>query len=402
MLHSTPANAPVPTDPPAIVDRLRPIAAAIAWLVGCTIVVFAVFFTAIGGRWTSSTTPITVTPQSMSISRGAGQIANGRWVITGLDASGAAILSFSLPAVPAAEFPSLVWDIDGGEGATLTLVWRSDREPGKVQSRRLAWTQDQVRIPLADDPQWLGRIGGIALLVQGSVASPLRVGNATLEPLSLRYTLSDLLGEWLTFEPWRQRSINFVHGGNGAPLIWLPLAAASVLGAAALGFALWQRRRRVPIRPAVLWLMLAIAWTTVDLRWIANAARRTALTVETFAGRSDADRPLLAEDGVVAAFVARVRPVVAAEAGRVFVFSDVPYYRGRLAYHLLPINVYQDIRAEKPPPGTTFRSGDVLVLFQQRGIGFSAAESRVRWPDGQPIDVQPLLLGGGNAVFRVR
>ena len=97
-----------------------------------------------------------------------------------------------------------------------------------------------------------------------------------------------------------------------------------------------------------------------------------------------------------------VRPLLEQEQGRLFLFSDVPYYRGRAAYQLLPLNVFHDLRAPKPPSAASFRKGDVLVLFQQRGVAFNAAESRVRWTDGQTLDVTPLLVAGGNAVFRVR
>ena len=70
------------------------------------------------------------------------------------------------------------------EQANLRLLWRTDYAPGKLNSVPLTVASGRL-LPatLARDPNWIGRIRGIALLVQGPLSSPFRVRGVAAKPL---------------------------------------------------------------------------------------------------------------------------------------------------------------------------------------------------------------------------
>jgi hypothetical protein len=356
----------------------------------------------IGVRWGSNAAPREFAPDAMTLSRGEGRRIGGRWMVAPPASGATSLVALTMPAVPAGDYPSLRWEIAGADAAPLGLLWRSDREPGRIFSRSLDCDEGICRASLANEPAWRGSISGVALAVQGYAGSPLQVGALTLEPMSLRYSISRIGADWGSLERWSQHSINYLEGGSGLPLVRLAAFAALVLGAALAGYAWTTRRRHSASRATILWLMLAGVWMLVDARWLADSAARAAQTLESFAGKSESDRLRSAEDGGLYAFIAGIRPQLEKEKGRLFVFSDDPYLRGRTAWHLLPLNAWHDLRAQRPLPSTAFRGGDVLILVQQRGIGFSREEQKVRWVDGQTFAVDPLALAAGSAVFRVR
>jgi len=116
-------------------------------------------------------------------------------------------------------YAAVSWDTaDVPSGVAAALVWRNEYEPGRrftraltVEARRL------LPITLADDPNWIGRINGLALIVRGNLTQPLLIRGVEAKPMTAVQVLRDRIREWLTFEPWSGGAINNRNGGGGAP-----------------------------------------------------------------------------------------------------------------------------------------------------------------------------------------
>ena len=57
----------------------------------------------------------------------------------------------------------------------MRVLWRTDYAPGKLNSAPIVVAAGRLLpVTLARDPNWIGRIRGIALLVQGPLPGPFR------------------------------------------------------------------------------------------------------------------------------------------------------------------------------------------------------------------------------------
>ena len=106
------------------------------------------------------------------------------------------------------------------DAAEVGLLWRNDYEPGRVFNRRLEVEAGRVQpFSLLHDPNWVGRINGLALAVKGVGGEPVVIQGATAKTMSPREILGDRIGEWFTFEPWNGASINTLIGGAGNDIL---------------------------------------------------------------------------------------------------------------------------------------------------------------------------------------
>ncbi len=104
---------------------------------------------------------------------------------------------------------------------------------------------------MAKNPDWVGRITGIALAVRGPLAEPVRVDGVAVKPGGAVGQLADRLREWLAFEPWYGTSINTITGGADVQELPLPtLLVVALAIAAAIWLALAWRARRAAAFPA--------------------------------------------------------------------------------------------------------------------------------------------------------
>ena len=182
----------------------------------------------------------------------------------------------------------------------------------------------------------------------------------------------------------------------------LLLAAATVLTTGAL-LAIDRVRARTPrATVAAVAAIALVAWFALDARWGANLVRQVRETARQYAGKDWRDRHLAAEDGALFAFIEKARAIMPAAPARVFVMSDTNYFRGRAAYHLYPHNVWYEPYRNDVPPIERLRPGDWLVVFQRRGIDYSAALHRLRFEGDKTIAADLKLLEHGGALFQVQ
>jgi hypothetical protein len=89
---------------------------------------------------------------------------------------------------------------------------------------------------MAKNPEWLGRITGIALAVRGPLPEPARVDGVAIRSGGAVGQLGERFREWTAFEPWNGASINTITGG--AEVQEVPLPTFLVIGVV-LAAAIW-------------------------------------------------------------------------------------------------------------------------------------------------------------------
>jgi hypothetical protein len=258
---------------------------------------------------------------------------------------------------------------------------------------------------LVQERGWLGRIGGLALVLHGDFSDPIVVRSATAKTLNPAQVLGDQVREWLAFEPWNGASLNNLSGGADAQDLPLPAFLAAAAALAALVYAGLARLQPLvlgPVLGAGVAAVFVIAWLASDARWEWNLARQAGATYAQYAGKSWRERHLAAEDAPLFAFIEKVRAKLPAPSARVFMTAGVHYFRDRGAYHLYPNNVYFDPWSDTMPAPSSVRPGDYIVVYLRQAVQYDAATRQLRWDNRQPVDADLVLSDPGAALFRVR
>ena len=286
----------------------------------------------------------------------------------------------------------------------MSLLWRNDYAPAKLNSLPLTVASGRLlQISPAKDPNWIGRIRGIALVIQGPLPNPVRIRGVVAKPMGAVELAGDRIREWLTFEGFTGTSINSVTGGADVQDLPLPVLLATAVALAGLA---WFGLARVTLRtaalPAVLAMLFVAAWLVQDARWAWDLARQAYQSARIYAGRDARARHLAAEDGALFAFIEAVRAKLPPAPARVFMVADAHYYRGRGAYHLYPHNVHFEPYQNVIPASSMLRPGDYFVVYQRHGVQFDPGAQLLRWDGGAPVAAELLLSEPGAALFRIR
>ena len=262
----------------------------------------------------------------------------------------------------------------------MRFLWRTDYAPNKLNSVPVTLAAGRLTpVVMAKNPDWIGRITGVALAVRGPLGGPARVSGMAAKSGGVFGQLADRLGEWLAFEPWTGASINTITGGADVQELPLPtlLVVALALAAGRLVRIRVARAAHAAL-PAVLALLFVVTWlcstrsghgTSRDRS--GRPARNTAARI----GASATSRPKTARSSSSS----KVRARIAATPARVFVVADAPYFRGRGAYHLYPHNVLFDPFANTVPQASSLHAGDYVLVYQRRGVQYNAEEKKLRW-----------------------
>ncbi len=356
------------------------------------------------GAWFPREALRTWNASQLSLTRGFGVIESGEIVVTGIDGSGTAVISLETQ-FRSSDYRAIAWDaIQVPEQANLRVLWRTDYAPGKLNSAPIVVASGRLLpVTLARDPNWVGRISGIALLVQGPFPGPFRVRGVAAKPMSAFEVAGDRFREWLRFVAFTGTSVDGIAGGDDVQDLPLPaLLTLGVLVAAIVAFGLARAGKTTATLPAMLAAIFVTAWLVQDARWFANLARQTRATGERYAGLDWRERHLAAEDGALFAFIEKVRAALPPPPARVFVVADAHYFRDRAAYHLYPYNVLFDPYANTMPDVARVRPGDFIVVYQRRGVQYDAGGGRLRWDGGAPLSADLVVSDAGSALFRIR
>ena len=196
--------------------------------------------------------------------------------------------------------------------------------------------------------------------------------------------------EWTHFEPWQMSSVNRYAGALGEVLIH-PAAAFSIWVAFALVIQLvgaWLLR--LPRRALVyaVLVVVLVPWVGLDRLWQSQLDQQVQVTRDRFGGITQASKHRREMDADLQRYAARLRQRIPESADqRLFILHDSRghnYWRLRLQFHLLPMNVYNF--GGRLLPAGKMRPGDhVLVLDRIEGLQFEAecgvlAGAEQQWP----------------------
>jgi hypothetical protein len=351
----------------------------------------------VSGPWFSGGPPLTAAAVDFKVLRGLGQFINGGLYVTTDASTARAVVLPRLPAFSAEEYPLLEWDLEAGEGVELTMVWRSDSAPGQVFDARLPASDGPLRVSRRDDPHWRGRIASLALVVAGPGDAHVWVRGVRLTSGGTSDVVASQISSWFRFRAWQQMSINFWYAGYSQIWLWWPVAVAIELAIAMAMLALWCRRANYQFASPALAVLLLAGWIAADLPWMVTAVRQAGLSWRTYRSGTEGLPPDEAS-------LKRVLATLAAKLGRgrVFVFSDMGFLRGRLAYDLLPRSVYGNVSDGSLPAGDVFRAGDQLVCIARQGLAYDPVLRELKLDDGSSLDVDLLHDEPDFSLFRVR
>ena len=397
--------------PPAAAQTLsspatRLLAPAAVFLVSTVLCVLGYLALAAPGPWFGGAQTLHWNPRELAVTRGSALRTREGLVINAPDAMHTVVIAVNT-SFRSRDYALIAWDAAGvPDDVEATLLWSNDYASSRMFRRTLTVEAGRIAPALvAQDRDWLGRISGLALVLQGSFTEPIVLRGAAAKPMSAGHVLGDRLEEWFAFEPWTGTSINTLTGGADTQDLPLPalLAAIAVVAAFAYaGLARWKPYLYGSVLGAGVAGLFVIAWIVIDARWQWNLLRQVRVTHAQYAGKPWHDRHLAAEDGAVFAFIEKVRAKLPAPPARVFMVADEHYFRDRGAYHLYPYNVYFDPSANSMPASSALRPGDYLVVYQRRGVQFDPSRQRLRWEGSAPIDAELLLVDTGAALFRMR
>lgn len=355
------------------------------------------------GAWFPSASDRAVAPRELALTRGTGALERDALAIRATDETGLALVTANSD-FRSSEYPVVAWRGSGfPDNADVRFLWRSDYAPNKLNAVQVPVVAGRLApVTMAKNPEWLGRITGIALAVRGPLPEPARIDGVAIKSGGAFGQLGERFREWTAFEPWNGASINTITGG--ADVQEVPLPTFLVIGvalAAAIWFGIAWRRGRTPAFPIVVALLFVVAWALVDTVWAWNLARQVAQTREQYGGKDWRERHLAAEDGPLFAFVEKARAKLPAAPARVFVVADAPYFRGRGAYHLYPHNVQFDPFRNSVPSASALHAGDYVIVYQRRGVQYNADEKKLRFEAGEPVSAEAVLVEPGAALFKV-
>jgi hypothetical protein len=382
-------------------------------LVGAALFVVSMLLCTLGylalsvpANWFGSQPTLRWTAAELAVTQGSGQRSDDGLRVVAPGDQGIAIVSIQT-SFRSAGYAAVAWDVIGvPEDVVAALVWRNDYEPGRTFTRPLTVEARRLLpITLADDPNWIGRINGLALIIRGDLAQPMLIRGVEAKPMTAAKILRDRVGEWLTFEPWSGGSINSRNGGADAQDLPLPFVLAAIIGLALMIYAVlarWRPRLIGPFHLLIAGGLFVFAWFVLDVPWQWNLMRQAHATFQKYAGKSWRERHLAAEDGELFAFIEKARAKLPPPPARVFMAADALYFRDRGAYHLYPYNVYFNPYQNTMPDPSRLRAGDYLVVFRRKGVQFDPSLSKLRWDGGQPLDAELLFAESGGAVFAIR
>jgi hypothetical protein len=377
---------------------------ALAWFALALAVCLAIYVAlSVPGAWFPSAGTKALAARDLTLARGVGAPDRDAIAIAAVDETGLALITASSD-FKSAEYPVIAWSGFGfPEGADVRFLWRTDYAPNKLNSVPVTISAGRLTpVVMAKNPDWVGRVTGVALAVRGPLAAPIRVTGVVAKPGGAFGQVADRLQEWLAFEGWSGSSINTITGGAEVQELPLPsLLVVALMIAAAVWFALAWRGGRLAALPVVVAVLFVAAWLVLDVQWSWNLARQVAATRTQYGGKDWRERHLAAEDGPLFQFVEKARAKLPAAPARIFVVADAAYFRGRASYHLYPHNVQFDPFRNTVPAASALRPGDFVVVYQRRGVQYNADEKKLRFEGGEPVTAEAVLVEPGAAMFRI-
>jgi hypothetical protein len=306
------------------------------------------------------------------------------------------------------DYPFVELEVSGAHpGVNARFFWRSGNSPRQYRGVSLPkLKQSGAALNLAGQEGWGGRIVEIGILVTGNLRNTsLGLEQIEMRPYSNWALLKVVWSEWLSFDTWKQSSINVIGRSAARQLVPLPLAVAAWgLLAALIVWLVVARQTRSFV--ASLVIVFFGSWLVVDAFWQYRLVQQLNETRFLFAGKSGPDKRRADWDGVLYDYANHLSEHLPETSSRIFLIHDNEeseihdFERLRLQYHLLPHNVHNFWRH---PDKRYIRPGEhILVLGRIRALRYDASSRQLIWGEGFSLPVQRLDRHKLGALYRVR
>lgn len=323
------------------------------------------------------------------------------------DEHGVAIVLFdAAPRFPAFQFSRITVELDDATSLRgAEVLWATRQAPNETRSLPLNRDGATLTAPLAESLDWADRINGIgvALITQDSV----KLESVTLDPPepTFGYILTRMWREWTYREGYHGHTINRLRGAGAATLVPIGLAGGLAIFIAGVMWFLtttgtdWQAlRQRASIAfAATLWILLA-------LPWIREVWAESFWAVETYSGKSEAQRKLAEPDAHLYKLAQKVRERLPKEPVRLWLIGPrepqgfSTFERWKFKYYIAPHNAYLPISRLYHPSRDWVRPGDYVLVLDSDHESFTTTNGQIE--PGYSVKVIDTI--GDNRLFRVR
>jgi len=238
-------------------------------------------------------------------------------------------------------------------------------------------------------------------LLIGSIA--LLAGIYLLYPSGAN-ELGAIYGEWISFAPWSQASINRYTGIVTSKTGLSPVPVIAVLlGLSLLAYALLLLVFKTKIR--FDWRIVAtltiVCWMTLDLLWQTRLLQQLVDTRQTFAGMEHDDKLAATPNGWLFQFIKRVKQKSDTPNARFFIGTSDEYFAILGTYYLYPKNAYWKRYAPELPDKRYLHKGDYIVIVRPSTILFDRRTNILLLPDNTSLTVEQLMEASMGGLFRV-
>jgi len=304
------------------------------------------------------------------------------------DAQGVLIIRMTDRVIDTASFPSIqIAALADTPPMAVRILWRQAEGPRTTFAKTIVWQGNgRERVALSADPQWRGRVAGLAIAFRLLPRAGVLFRSATLQSETGRDILSQTVREWLDHEPWGQHSVNYLFGGSPNPRVPLVPAAFAVAVVAFWLYRLLAKRWRLAPSLAVGAAFAIGAWIAADVRWQLNLFSNLDRTAEKYAGKTIDEKHRAAEDGNIYRIAETIRKGLPAGVTKVTLVSDLAdseLFLGKLRYYLFPLWL-------QPKPDT-LEAQSVLAIVQSTHSTLDSAAGTLRLDDGRTASVAMLV-----------
>jgi hypothetical protein len=319
------------------------------------------------------------------------------------------VLPIELTGFQADRYPVLQYRIENrSPGLKTILYWRSSSSPDTTRFRLLPpGFLNQVSLSLEDSPGWKGKLTHLGLSLQGGRSGDrLIIRHLKFSRPGTANRIGTILSDWSSLEPWSMSSINFIFNAKPDSRPSPVIAAAGWLGLALLFLVAGNLIRfHTPLPPGCgtgLLILVLIPWLVLYGRWQLNLWTQLDETRKLYAGKSQEEKHLLAEDAGIYRYANHLKTDLLPPApARIIILSKSfrDYLRLKLQYHLLPHNSYN---YDSFPQAAYLHGGDyLLVLGNIPGLRYNQARQRLEWTQGRYIRARLLDRAPMGSLYQV-
>ncbi|MEP6388323.1 MAG: hypothetical protein ABJ056_00200 [Halioglobus sp.] len=260
---------------------------------------------------------------------------------------GMAIASVAPIELDTQHYPALSYDLNIEGSNTAMFFWRNADTPEEIQMT-LIDPPGNSTLFLADNAQWGKQIIELGLIAYGVEGDTYRLSELSLKTWGGSEKIELMVDDWLTYEPFTHKFINWIYGGRNLQLIHLILVLSLALALLLLGLALFasiRKKEKNDTTPMSLLVLVLVLWFVADAVWLKNRLIQSYDTKDVYGDRIDPKRNERANEGFLFQGVAAAIEPFISQSDEILVLPQTErmwFEAARLKLQLAPIEAVAD------------------------------------------------------------